>query len=139
MSTPESGTEKQNVIDMELYGVKVPAVIDSGADITVLPEELVPNEVWLDETVKVHSYDGNSKVRKLAMATINLGDTVLREKVALVSMSELGGKALVSLPLLDVGKRNVLLSALMKHKSVCEVQTRAMVAKEREEVGEDNA
>lgn len=61
------------------------------------------------ETVRITGYDGVSKVRKMAEIGIRMGDVVLHEKVALVSMAELGGKALISLPLLDKSKRKLLL------------------------------
>ncbi len=114
VSTPDSMTSGQNVINIEVYNTTIPAVIDSGADITALPKELVPEVARLDETVMVHSYDGNVKVREMAAVKVILGDVTLTEKVALASMVELGGKALLSLPLLHQDKRTILLDALQK-------------------------
>ncbi len=79
----------------------------------------------------VHSYDGNVKVREMAVVKVILGDVTFTEKVALASMVELGGKALLSLPLLHQDKRTILLDALQKQKAVCAVQTRSMVEKEK--------
>ncbi len=131
VSTPDSMTSGQNVINIEVYNTTIPAVIDSGADITVWPKELVPKVARLDETVTIHSYDRNVKVREMAVVKITLGDVTLNEKVALASMVELGGKALLSLPLLNQDKRTVLLDALQKQKAVCAVQTRSMVEEEK--------
>ncbi len=36
-------TSGQNVINIEVYNTTIPTVIDSGADITALPKELVPD------------------------------------------------------------------------------------------------
>lgn len=133
VSTPDQTESLGNVIDVVICDVNIPAIIDSGADITVVPEEVVPVAAHSGETIRISGYDGVSKVRKVAEISIRMGDVVLREKVALVSMAELGGKALISLPLLDEKKREVLLQMLESQKNVGAVQTRAMQRSDRQE------
>ncbi len=72
-------------------------------------------------------------MRKVAEISIRMGDVILQEKVALVSMAELGGKALISLPLLDEKKRKMLLQVLEEQKNVSAVQTSAMCKRDCQE------
>ncbi len=133
VATPDREGPKENVIEVSICEVSKPAILDSGADISILPEEVVPTAARLNETVSVVSYDGRQKVRELAEVNIRMGEDVLRERVALASMEELGGRALIALPLLNEKKRNLLLSVLERQRRVCSVQTRAMVERERRE------
>ena len=85
---PDREGPKENVIEVSVCEVSMPAILDSGADISILPEEVVPTAARLNETVSVVSYDGRQKVRESAEGNIRMGEDVLRERVALASMEE---------------------------------------------------
>ena len=74
-------------------------LLDTGAQISVFPVEVVPEAVRTGEQVRVEGYSGNSELRELAKVEIVLGEKVLHEKVALASMRELDGKGLLALNL----------------------------------------
>ncbi len=118
---------------MVICDVSIPAIIDFWADISVVSEEVVPVAPHSKETIRITGYDGVSKVRNVAETSIRMEDVILQEKVALVSMAELGGKALISLPLLDEKKRKMLLQVLEEQKNVSAVQTRAMCKRDCQE------
>ena len=64
--------------------ITFPAILDSGADICVLPEEIVPATSRINEKVRINGYDGKSEVREMAEVRIKIGNVVLKEKVVLV-------------------------------------------------------
>ena len=64
--------------------ITFPAILDSGADFCVLPEEIVPATSRINEKIRIKGYDGKSEVREMAEVRIKIGNVVLKEKVVLV-------------------------------------------------------
>ena len=83
-------------VDINIEGVILVMMYDTGSRISVIPEELVADEYLTGES-KVRGYDGISKLRKLAEVNSKIGDCVFsKHKVALVSCEEMSGKGLLA-------------------------------------------
>ena len=58
--------------------MQLPVLLDSGADISVLPEEVVPAVAKIQDKVRLNGYDGKSKLREVTWVTIRLANLVLQ-------------------------------------------------------------
>ncbi len=72
---------------------------------------VIPTAVKLNETVSVVSYDGTQKVKELAEVNVRMG---VSERVALVSMEELGRRALIAFPLQNEEEEEFIVKCVRK-------------------------
>jgi len=105
--------------------LEVPLVLDTGVQITVLLEEVVPAASETGHKVWVKGYVGDSELRDLAIVKMKIGGHVWNETVALVSSAELNGKGLLAVRL-DMEELWELLDLLRKNElKVQALETRA--------------
>ena len=109
-------------------------VLDTGATISVVPEELVDESCKLKEVARLGDANGREKIRETAMVWMHVGKFSLHRKVALAPTDSLKGKALLALNI-ESPQEFQLLTDFRDGKIVKPVRavhTRAQV-KEREE------
>jgi len=71
-----------NIVQATIGDSKLPLLLDSGAQISVIPEEVVPSIARTGESIKVKGFTGGSQLRETARVKIRIGDKVLDELVA---------------------------------------------------------
>ena len=103
----------------------LPLLLDSGAQISVLSEEVMPTIAKTGEWVRVKGYSGESKLRATARVKIGIGGKVLNEVIALASMKQLDGKGLLALNLRNEDAWEILSLLRESGKGVNVVETRA--------------
>ena len=107
-------------------------MLDTGAQISVMPDELIPSAARTGDKVKVKGFNGVAELRDIAVTKIKIGDKVFEENVALAKLEELKGKGILAFNLREKDSWVIMNMLSEREKRVCEVQTRAMV-KERKE------
>ena len=129
--------EKQSVgVKMEgtVNGHKTLVLLDSGADISVVPADLVSDSQIVREQVSVKAF-GNSPAMVLPMADVEfaLGDSKWSERVAVTPVSDgVSGEVLLSLDLKSQrGLQIVLWANGVVNMDVARVTTRSQAEEER--------
>ena len=82
----------ENEIRATVADLEIPLLLDTGAQITILPEEIVPTTAKIGEKVHVKGYVGCAKLREMARVKIKAEDMTWFETVALAPSSELNGR-----------------------------------------------
>ncbi len=120
--------QKENEMDILVSGCSVVVVLDSGADISVIPSRLVAEAWYTGEVVELTDFEGLvDRKRRVAMVPIDVGGSKYLERAAV--SDHLGEKGLLKLTLVDKQRMSALLSEFdrqHKENKVCMVQTRAM-------------
>ena len=131
--------EKQSIgvkMDGTVNGHKTLILLDSGADISVVPADLVADSQLVREQVSVKAF-GDSPAVLLPMADVKftLGDISWSERVAVTPVSEgASGEVLLSLDIKsERGLQIVLLANGVAQVDVARVTTRSQAKDEKEE------
>ena len=130
------GTQLEGVVN----GHAAHVLLDSGADISVVPEDMVSNEQLGKGTVAVRPFGAtNSMVLPLAEVEFAIGDLKWSEEVAVAPMLEgVNNEVLCSLKLQsERGLKLVLMANGVEQREVARVTTRTQAkANEQEELEE---
>ncbi len=126
---------KENELEIEVSGCKLVVILDSGADMSVIPSKYVADMWYTGETVELTDFEGlMDRTRKVALVPIEVGGNKYLERAAV--SDHLGEKGLLKLSLVDKQRMSLLVREFDKQHKVnkqCMVQTRAMKAKEEQE------
>jgi len=121
-----------NILPGKIGDYEVPFLLDSGAQISVVPIEFVPEAAKTGETVKVKGFGGEAVSREVAKVKIHLGSKILDERVVLASSCDLEGKGILAVDLRSSKLWEIIAEFKEDFKSVNIVETRAQ-AKDRVE------
>ena len=72
-----------------MEGKELLLLLDTGAQISVIPDELIPSAARTGEEVRVKGFNGVAEQRNIAITKIKIGDKKFEEKVALAKLEEL--------------------------------------------------
>ena len=130
------------LLDGVVNGHEAQVLLDSGADISVVPEDMIAKNQLCNESVAVKSF-GATTAMLLPMAEIEfcIGNISWKEKVAVAPTVEGGDReVLCSLNLQsERGLKLVLIANGVEQKDVARVTTRAQAKADSQEVEEDEA
>ena len=115
-----------------MEGNELPHLLDTCAQISVMPDELIPSAARTGDKVRVKGFNGVAELRDIAVTKIKIRDKEFEEKVALAKLEELEGKGILALNLREKDSWDIMNMMSERGKRVGEVETRAMV-KERKE------
>jgi len=87
-------------------GKELPFILDSGATISITPEEIVSDDKVLKERVLIWEINGMLSTRKMALVDINVVSQDFKQKVALMASEILGGQAILALDFCDKYSRD---------------------------------
>ena len=79
-----------------MEGKELPLLLETGAQISVMPDELISLAARTGDKVRVKGFNGVAELRDIAVTKIKIGDKELEEKVALAKLEELGGKGILA-------------------------------------------
>ena len=128
----DDGSE-QNVLNGRVGDHFLPFVLDSGAHITVVPAEVVDEELISNETILIRDANGGLQKRRTAEVLLTIGSQHMTQKVAVAPGESLGGKGLLAL---DFGRDEdfeLVKRCREEAKRVRAVQTRGQTANEERE------
>ena len=135
--------EKQSaVVELEgtVNGHKTQVILDSGADISIVPSDLVDDSQIVEEQVAVKAFgDAPTVVLPMADVKFSLGEICWEERVAVTPVSEgASSEVLLSLNIKsERGLQIVLLANGVAQAEVARVTTRAQAKANREEKKEE--
>ena len=92
---------KKNEVMGMVNGFQIPFTIDTGADITAVPEELVPEIQLTGDTVNVRSCHGHLRQRKTARLNFSVGGYQLQRTVTVCPGKRLRGVAILAIDIRD--------------------------------------
>ena len=84
------------IIQSEVEGKELPLLLETGAQISVMPDELISSAARTGDKVRVKEFNGVAELRDIAVTKIKIGDKESEEKVALAKLEELGGKGILA-------------------------------------------
>lgn len=128
-----------NIIFGRVAGKDYEFVLDSGASISVVPEEMVRQKQYTGEMVSVADTNGGKETRRVAIIDIWFQTCVWSRRVAVASRNSMADGALLAINLNN--KEHMRLVAeycCSKERKVMAVQTRAKVAAEKQCLREEN-
>ena len=91
-------TLKKNEVMKMMNGFQIPFTVDTGADITAVPEELVP---LTGNTVLIRNFHGHLRQKKTARLNLFVGGHQLQRMVAVCSGNRLRGMAILATDISD--------------------------------------
>ena len=84
------GQTSKNKVEGRVNGQKTQVLLDSGAGISIVPEEMVACSQFLDESVEIKPFGGTVMCLPMAETTFNIGGIKWTEDVAVFPMVEGG-------------------------------------------------
>ncbi len=81
---------------------------DTGAQISVIPEEMVPPAAKTGQTVQLKGYNGRVDEAEMARVSMCIGSRKWTGDVALVSGCDLNGKGILAINLRDQDSWNII-------------------------------
>ena len=132
ISTADANT--YNIVTATLCGCQLPILLDTGAQMTVVPEELVSPIAHTGNQVQLRSFDGGVREVSTASVSMRFGEREWQGEVALVKLKELNDKGILAVNVSDSVSLEILCSYMEKEtpRVVSAVETRSK-AKEKEE------
>ena len=109
---------------MTVADIEIPLLLDTCAQITILPEEMIPTTAKTGEKVRVKGYVGCAKLREMVRVRIKVEDRTWFETVALAPSSELNRKGLLVVNLCMEESWELLDLVRQREFAVCAVETR---------------
>ncbi len=130
--------ETTNTLTAILYDQTLPLLLDTGAQMSVIPEEMVPASAKTGRKVQLKGYNGKIDEAEVACVSLCVGKRVWKGEVALVKGSDLDGKGILAINLKDNMAWEIMSEYREDVKAVNAVETRQQrIVNEREE-REDN-
>ena len=108
----------------EVFGAvgpyRMPITCDTGAEITVVPEEAVEQDELTGETCELRSFNDGKSLGKKCILTISVGDQKLTREAVTQPGQSLGWSVCLSLNLADSSDRDLLLDQITKRANMSE-------------------
>ena len=108
----------------EVFGAvgpyRMPVTCDTGADITVVPEEAVEPEEFMGETCELRSFNDGQSVGKRCVMTISAGNHTFTREAVTQPGKALGWSVCLSLNLADSKDRTFLTEQIAERDSLTE-------------------
>ena len=104
-------------------GHEADIILDTGAQVTVVPGKFVYSDNLTGETISILGVNGSPMPYQLASIPITLDDTTVQETVAVASEDQLNSKVLLATPISKLTEKHLLKSYLDKHTAIYQVQT----------------
>ena len=120
-----------NMIEATLYDQPLPLLLDTGAQLSVVPEEMVPPAARTGSKVHLKGYEGRVDEAELAKISLCVGKRVWKGEAALVKGSDLDGKGILAVDLRDKEAWEIMCEFREKSLEINCVETRQQ-RKERE-------
>ncbi len=89
-----------NTIQASLYGQPLPLLLDTGAQLSVVPKELVPPAARTGKKECLKGYKGRVDEVELTSISLCVGKRVWKGEAALVNGSDLDGKGILAVDIL---------------------------------------
>ncbi len=122
---------RTNSVDATLYDQPLPLLLDTGAQLSVVPEEMVPPAARTGNKVHLKGYNGRVDEAELAKISLCVGKRIWKGEAALVKGSDLDGKGILAVDLRDREAWEIMCEFRGKSFEVNSVETRHQ-RKERE-------
>ena len=122
--------EDANIVQAKVKGKELPLLLDTGAQISVMPDELIPSAARTGDEVSVKGFNGIAELRDIAVTKIKIGDKEFEEKVALAKLEELEGKGILALNPREKDSWDIMNMLSEREKRVCEVENQPMSFKD---------
>ena len=120
-----------NIVPGKVGGRDTTIVLDTGARISVVPEELVEEDAFCDKTVMLLDANGGEVRRRIARVWLHVGGVSTHQYVAVAPSSTLRGHVLVAMDLKKWEDLQLLTDYGQGKLDVRATQTRADVESER--------
>ena len=78
-------SDRENTTTATLYGQQLPVLLDTGAQMTVVPEELIPPVAHTGKKMKLRYFVGSTREVGTACVSLVFGDMEWKGEVALVN------------------------------------------------------
>ena len=78
-----TSSDDANVIPAMVEGKQLPLLLDTGAQISVMPAELVPTSAKAGDKVRIKKFNGIAELRDYAEVRIKEGDKEFVERVCI--------------------------------------------------------
>ena len=100
----------------EVFGAislhRMPITMDTGAEVTVVPEEAVPPKQFSGDTRVLKSFNNAESSGRVCLVNVTIGDTILQKEAVTQPGASLGWSACLSLNLADEGERQILIQQI---------------------------
>ena len=120
-----------NMMKATLYDQPLPLLLDTGAQLSVVPEEMVPVSARTGSKVHLKGYKGRVDEAELAKISLCVGKRVWKGEAALVKGSDIDGKGILAVDLRDKEAWEIMCEFREKSLEINCVETRQQ-RKERE-------
>ena len=111
----------------EVFGAvgphRMPVTCDTGAEVTVVPEESVEPHQLSGETCMLRSFNDGKSVGKVCTVDISVGNNVFRKQAVTQPGESLGWSVCLSLDLTDPAERDVLMSQITRRAEMSDRET----------------
>ncbi len=132
MNEKDIDNDNRNSMIVEVGGNQVKVLLDSGADISVIPSKYVAEADYTGEMVELTDFEGLvDRKRRTAVVRLSVGNKMFKERVAI--SDHLGSKGLLQLDLNNKERMEVVMAEFYSQNSqdkVCAVKTRQMSREE---------
>ena len=126
-------TLKENEVFGAVGPYRIPITLDTGADITVVPEEAVEQDQFTGETCELRSFnDGKSRGRK-CVVKVTVGEHKLTREAVTQPGNSLGWSVCLRVNLADSGDRSILLDQIIRRADMQKKDLLYVPPKVREE------
>ena len=120
----------------EVFGAigphRMPITLDTGAEITVVPEETVAEDQFTGETKVLKAFNNTESSGKVCIVTITLDEYSFQKEAVTQPGSSLGWSACLSLNLAEEKERDILLQQIARRTAMSESDTRYLPPQVRE-------
>ena len=89
------------MIEVTLYDQPLPLLLDTGPQLSVVPDEMVPPAARTGSKVHLKVYKGRVDEAELSKISLCVGKCVWKGEAALVKGSDLDGKGILTVDLRD--------------------------------------
>ena len=101
----------------------MPVTLDTGAEITVVPEEALDASQFTGESRTLRAFNNNESVGKVCIVEITVGDQVLQKQAVTQPGASLGWSACLSFDLTDPVERGVLTDQISRRAGLTHRET----------------
>ena len=113
---------------------RMPITMDTGAEITVIPEEAVQPHQFSGESRVLKSFNKAESRGKVCTVDVTIGNTILQKKAVTQPGASLGWSACLSLNLADPEERDILTQQIANRAGMTQKETRYLPPEVREGV-----
>ena len=132
-------SDRENTTMATLYGQQLSVLLDTGAQMTVVPEELIPPVAHTGKKVTLRSFVGSTREVGTACVSFVFGDIEWKGEVVTVNGEQLDGRALLAVNVKDEVAWKIMMDYAEKERSnkIGMVESRRQVKERVEEEREE--